>query len=65
MTYRGIVRNGKVELQGEPRLAEGTVVKVEPEQSQWRGQWEEFARQVDQEWSGEQSSLDAVSEARQ
>ena len=65
MTYRGIVRNGKVELQGEPRLPEGTVVKVEPEQSQWRGQWEEFAHQVDQEWSGEQSSLDAVSEARQ
>ncbi|MEW6252970.1 MAG: hypothetical protein AB1716_20220 [Planctomycetota bacterium] len=30
MTYRGTVRNGKIELEADVHLPEGAIVKVEP-----------------------------------
>ena len=30
MTYQGVVRNGKIELEDGAELGEGTVVRVEP-----------------------------------
>lgn len=35
MTYQGVVKNGKIELQPPAELPEGTHVRVEPEAEDW------------------------------
>lgn len=35
MAYRGIVKNGKIELEPPAELPEGTVVRVEAEAEDW------------------------------
>ncbi len=35
MTYRGIVKHGKIEVQPSPDLPDGTIVRVEPETDEW------------------------------
>jgi len=49
MTYRGIVKNDSVELLRGVQLSDGMPVRIEPEQADWRADWERFARQVDRE----------------
>ncbi len=64
MTYRGIVKNGHVELEEGTALPDGTPVRVEPEEADWQAQWEAFANQVEREWKGPQSGLEALRESR-
>lgn len=64
MTYRGVVKNGKIELEKGTPLPDGTPVRVEPEQIDWRQEWETFAQQVEQESKSTLSASEALRESR-
>ena len=64
MTYRGIVKQGKVELEQGTPLTDGTAVRVETEESDWRSDWETLARQVAERWQDSRCALDLLSESR-
>jgi hypothetical protein len=64
MTYKGIVKHGKIKLEEGMPLAEGTPVRVEAEPADWQSEWEAFAREVDREWKSPLSALEALRESR-
>ena len=63
MTYRGIVKQGKVELEQGTPLSDGTPVRVEPEITDWRSEWESLAREVADRWQDSRSALDVLRES--
>ena len=64
MRYKGVVRQGKVELPRESALPEGTQVQVEAEHPDWQAQWECLAREIGTHWQSPQSALEILREGR-
>lgn len=64
MVCRGIIKNGRVELEAGVQLPEGSVVKVEPLEPDWLAEWDGLAREVAEASPGSESVLDTLAETR-
>ncbi len=64
MRYKGVVREGKVELPVESALPEGTEVQVEVNHPDWLSEWERLAGEITAHWQSPQSALDILRESR-
>jgi hypothetical protein len=64
MTFHGIVRQGKVELQPGTVLPDGTPVRIETLDADWRTEWESLARQVNEHWQSPRNALEVLTESR-
>lgn len=64
MTYRGIVKEGKIELEPGVSLPEGTTVVIQPAEADSESQWADLAREVDQKWQSPKTALETLREAR-
>jgi hypothetical protein len=46
MTYRGVVKQGKIELQPPAELPDGTIVRIEPEPDEWLTRLRELGKEI-------------------
>lgn len=46
MTYRGVVKDGKIELEPPADLPEGTTVNVEVSAEEWMENWKKLAEKI-------------------
>ncbi len=64
MTFKGMIRQGKVLVSQAIPLPDGTPVRVEIDAADWAWRWEKLAEHITEQWQSPLSSLDAVRENR-
>jgi hypothetical protein len=64
MACRGIVRDGRVELEPGVQLPEGSVVRIEPIELDWVADWAEYARRVSEASRDSRPALEILAETR-
>jgi hypothetical protein len=64
MTYRGIVKQGKIELEAGSALPDGMVVRVEPVVDAWEEEWDALVQKVSQNWQTSDSAVEVLSQVR-
>ncbi len=64
MVYYGTVKEGKIEIDDDKHLPEGTRVRIEPSADAWVNEWEDFARRVSEAWKDPRSAVELISDMR-
>lgn len=64
MTYRGVVKEGRIELEAGVALPEGMVVQVEPVVDAWEEEWDALVQRVSETWQTRDSAVEVLSQTR-
>ena len=64
MSILGIVRNGKIEVEGRFDLPEGAQVRIELSPEDWIKEWSKVVKEVSEATRGQPSIVDMLSEMR-